>query len=475
MFADWLTDPPYPLTSSYLYNIKRPVCEWDWTLTSLGMALLKPRERDYKGIAGDTEDKFDADSIVRVLAGYKKAMESGEELFPTFLFYSCVNWNGKTFRDFENFMQPAKRLVQIEEFVKAEFKVEINVLIREDVPFALIVAPSRSPALYHMICSCMSVLYPSIFKPQPLTNDERNLVFSMKRKTKQPYCQQYNKHMSSLRHEILKFELAGWFKNYRAEKIKAADREVDLQRSNCERLMKEYGDAVSILNAKIIKAEGLRCTCSDESNSEEQELVDYLSQEPHLHNITYDNGILSFNVQMPLVNFDIQKWHYVVKAKNIYENYGISAGSPFESAENRKLLLDSLFGSPDPEIVLRMWSHYNLNINRGTVSVSIRDQPPAEFGDCVQNPHHALHGCVGEAGHQIMDCLRRHELCSAVACCVAATGNVNIEETDATFRPMLADLFRTNKRVIERKDGVTMTPAETLLWLKEKLNGAKAS
>ena len=88
--------------------------------------------------------------------------------------------------------------------------------------------------------------------------------------------------------------------------------------------------------------------------------------------------------------------------------------------------------------------------------------------DCLANPHFKQHGCPGRNRDQIVQCLSQADIVSAIECCIAATGSVNIDETDITFRPFVQEILTSTQKIIRRRDGIDLTPAEALLWLTKK-------
>jgi hypothetical protein len=124
--------------------------------------------------------------------------------------------------------------------------------------------------------------------------------------------------------------------------------------------------------------------------------------------------------------------------------------------------------------MVNMIGEIYLDINRQNMTVSRGDVVSPGLENYITNPHYKYHGCPGTNRDQIVACLRQGDLVNAVECSIAGVGSVNIAETEYTFRRMVQEIFVSNKKVIHRRDGVDMTPAEALLWLIRK-EGDKAA
>jgi hypothetical protein len=91
-----------------------------------------------------------------------------------------------------------------------------------------------------------------------------------------------------------------------------------------------------------------------------------------------------------------------------------------------------------------------------------------ELKDYITNPHFKLHGCPGRNKEQIIRCLRQGDVVSAIECAIAATGSVNIDETEYTFRPFLLEVLNSKDKILQNNKGEDMTPEEAVLWLSKQ-------
>ena len=65
MFRDCVTNPIDPIPVEYVKSLKRLVNEPDYSLTCLGIALLKSRIEDYKGIDGGYYEFIEEEKCVK--------------------------------------------------------------------------------------------------------------------------------------------------------------------------------------------------------------------------------------------------------------------------------------------------------------------------------------------------------------------------------------------------------------------------
>ena len=274
-----------------------------------------------------------------------------------------------------------------------------------------------------------------------------------------------------MRETILRTELAQCFRGFRQGKIDHANNEVTGLRNTIQRIMADYQNAMDQLNEAIVRYEGLKALNGGD-NEQEREAIEYLSTCPRLHNIQYTSGTLVFDVDTILTNYDELKFRNAVRTKDAYNGYRLPDDSPFASLTARKLFMNALFDSNDPDLSIKMRGQIKLNTARSYMDVPRGEPYGSDVGDeldnCVTNPHFERHGCPGQNRNQIMQCLQAGDLVSAIEASIAAVGSVNIAETDLTFMPFMQKVMTSTKKIIRRRDGVDLTPAEALLWLTKK-------
>lgn len=476
-----IIDPVAPLTNAYLKNYARLDHEPDWSLTCLAYTLMKPRMENYHGISGEfitnAASRARMDQFLSQIVCLRNYGACDGFLY--FEYYECLRSE-----DNEKYLLSAakeaglKRLEAVEKFVLQTANARSMIFIDEETRSAVVfILSNGGMKTYHLIISFLYTLFPKVFKDKPLSVEEVNLLKSLHNRNPVGFVTLMKEFLKPEEKMILKKELMSCFKGFRDGKIQAALNSVQQAEMNADELLRRYRGVMEQLQTAIALYEGLKVT--EAESADEEETINYIVNDPRLTNVKYVDGWLYADIATLLTNFDVSKWNRAVARNNIFESYrDISQTSPFASLNARKILLNALFGSENPELAVRIRGRIKLDVKRAYMDVERGenyDSSDENMYNCITNPHYRLHGCPGRNRDEITQFLRQGDLISALECSIAATGGVNIDETEYTFRPFLQQVLTSDKKIIHRmSDGVNMTPAEALLWLL-KQNEEKAA
>lgn len=479
MFNDRISNPISPLTINYVNEfINRINGEPDYALTSLAYALFKPRFQKYDGIYGRIGIQGTVDDQLndaKLIMKERRSMTEEElKRTPCLRYYILFNKN-----DYPTITEALKEsgmqeLPQIKAYMSQELKLEsFAAMINKDLNYACVFVPTPHIEIYHLVIAFLGALFPLSFEDKPLTKDEINILKALTNKTSAKFVSLVSTALNTVKKDVLKFELHQCFSGFREQKISQAHQNVLNLERQIEETMQMYQNYMERLESAVVMYEGMKAVNGDDGNNQQEtETIEYIAGCPRLHNVEYHNGELTFDVDTLLTNFDMLKWRNVVSRRDIFNNYRLEPNNPFSNVECRKKLLNTLFDTNDPELCVKMRGRFHLKINRNYMDVE-RGTGYTYFGtemdNCLTNPHFELHGCPGENRNQVIECLKNADIISAIECCIAATGSVNIGETELTFRPFVQNILTSNKKIIHRmSDGVDLTPAEALMWLMMK-------
>ena len=466
MFGGFILEPIEPLTKqSFELMLEH---EPDYCLCTVGMALLKNRVENYRGIAGEWYSpvyyrrKFDSvfthefadDSKVPVLM---YSLYDPKETKPDAI--------KDTFKEY-------KEITSIELWIKQSFDLDdFFVYIKEEYNTAYIFSTKSDSTIYHTVCSVLPALFPKLFVDKPLTKKETEMLKAMTNKTPGRFIEFAKDILAPMKADLLRTELGQCFNSFRKQRLNYVTSSLRVTKNKIDEILKEYAELEREYEDLVVTYEGLKVVEKSKSSNDDS-IINYICENKSLHNVTFKDGTISFSVSTLLTNFDVEKYKLDVQRKNIYEDYTVEESSPFADKLNRKLLMDALFGSQEPELYVRMRGRINLGVSLYTMGVN----SAYSFGDdeelinAMTNPHFELHGCPGQNRGAIIECLRAGDLISALECSIAATGGINMNETEFTFRPFMNKIFNCDKKIIQRFDGKKMTPKEALLYLKERKN-----
>ena len=467
MFRELIGDPIAPLTRNYIRTLTRPTNEYDYALTCLGVALFKDRIEDYKGIGGRC-GTYGPDSIEVLL---NLAAEDCSTQNPQFYYIvtqgSCFGTAQEIVRKLD-----LQELPAVNKYIESQLQMNSFAAYKfKDRNTAVVLSCTSDMRVYHLCCAFIYTLFQEIFKDKPLTQDETKILKSICNKSSTNFTTLLSQALAPMKESLLRTELVQCFAGFRQEKINAAKRKMDEMRNNCEDCYEQYCRSVDMLNNQIVIYEGLRTVYSDGNNDQEKEAVDYVCGCNHIHNVNFSDGYLTFQVDTILTNTDPMKFQSAIRSKDIYNNYRLEDDNPFNNKAHRTLFMNALFKETNPELFVRIRGEIKLNPGRQWMDAprnAYFDDNDAVLGNCLTNPHFKFHGCPGQNRTEITKCLQDGDIVSAIECSIAATGSVNIGETDITFRPFVNEILSSKKKIIQRADGELMTPTEALLWLIQK-------
>ncbi|MBP5423892.1 MAG: hypothetical protein J6Y78_15780 [Paludibacteraceae bacterium] len=464
MFRECITNPIEPISEEYARTLKRITNEPDYSLTCVGIAMLKSRIDSYQGIDGaymslGTKQDCVTDFIDRI-----KSVDG----CPLFCYYRYAKEDcekeavAAQLSDFQE-----KKSISL--FVENKMGFQCQVFYHEHMNAVGIFVNTADMRLYHVMLSFMSLYFPSLFADKPLTEDDYALIKSLSKKEKTDFFACIKKMTKDYSLEFRRVQLGSFMKQLHEAKIKNACNEVDLQRRQINTIERQLNDAVSALKNLIVIYEGMKAT--EQYDAPEEEMVEYIAENRSIHNLRFRNGNLYFSVSTLLNNYNTDAWTTFSNRGHIYDgNYDCRLTGAFANEKNRKILLDSIF-SENPDLMIRMAGNYCLNFNNCSVSTDdCYDYVSADpmYTQYIPNPHLKRFACLGGYKDKVMRALRERNYIGAIELCIASAGSVNLDETTQTFRPFLGWVLTSNEKVLVTKDGKEFTPEEALVWLVDK-------
>ena len=472
MFRDYINQPIDPISIEYINTLSRLEFEPDFSLTCLGIALLKPRLGDnYKGIAGGYLNFENENTCVDDFLNRSKNVTE----CPTFYYYIYSN---KYDNDDE-----------IKEKLKAEgFKIKdsIGALLKdkadtkciavyhEEKNIAAIIINSVDRRLYHMLISFLSLLFPALFKDMPLQEQDYNLIKSLSKSDKDVFIQRIKEAVEPYAMEFKRVMLGTLLRAMHETKVAGAKVNVDTQRRVVDDFAEKYAEAIGYLKQLIVTYEGMKAT--EFYGKPEEELVEYLATNKLIHNMSINGTFITFTVATLLNNYNSDAWSvfsqrgYIYDGKYGREGRNVELLDVFKDQKNRKLLLDNIFNE-SPEFAIKIAGNYKLDFQNCRPRVE-RDfdyvNADPMYKSYLPNPHLKIFSCLGGYEDKIMNALRDRDYILAIELCCASAGSVDLDETEQTFRPFLGWIMMSREKILRRKDGEEMTPEEALLYLIDK-------
>ena len=460
MFSNFLQHPVHPLTESWFSTYHRPENEPGWALSSLAFTLFDSRIPNYDGMDGQWTRLMYMD-IPRVPDLLTTLCRR-----PTFHFLHGDGYDLVPFAEISA-LEGVKELTAINEYFKQKVHTEnIRIFINEDANTAVCFVHRANTSICHGIMAFLPLLYPKYFREKPLSANEKMMLNYISIADLGGFMQTLGEILQPRLKEFLHTELKSCMESFNQAKLRDARQDVEMAQNHVEQSLENYKEYVERLNQAIQMYEGLRVTLTTDEKSTD-ELVDYIASEPRLHKVTFQNGVLLMTIDSLLVNVDPEKWKRLKAREDIFSGYALENDNPFSIRENRILFLDHLFGK-DPQMRVHLMGGIKINLNTRSMDVQSHgryDDMDSVLGNCMPNPHFELHSCPGQNRGQILECISRGDIETAIECCMAAVGSVNIDETELTFRPFVCSVMASEKKIIHMNDGRDLTPQAALLWL----------
>lgn len=470
MFRTLINNPIEPIPVEYTNTLNRLENEPDYALTCLGIALMKKRG-EYHGISGQY---LNLNNLKEALDNFIGAIQVNTNR-PFFGYYTYSE-DSDDVEDKLNELETKgfKRKESIEKLVHDKASNTCYAFYHEEDNVAAVVINTRDTRLYHLLISFLPLYYPALFKDQPMQPEDYDIVKTLSKNDSGIFTNKIREVMKPYTEEFRRIQLTGLIRQMHEVKVSAAKYDVDNQRVAVDSLCEQYAQAVDTLKNLIVTYEGLKAT--EQSGENESELIEYLCSTKNITAINIEESTLSFIATSLLTGFSDDAWRSFDERGGIYDgeyrqrDYNFELRDVFKRQENRKKLLNSIFGE-NPEFSIKMCGYYSLNLHNyraGTASNYDYVSKDPSLVDYMPNPHLDIHACLGGYRNRVPEAIRSGDLISAVDMCIASAGTVNLDETDITFRPFIGKLMASENKVLRRRDGVDMTPEEALIYLIDK-------
>lgn len=477
MFRDLLNNPIDPIPIDYINTLSRPTKEVDMTLTHIGIAMLRPRIENYTGITGCYQTLSEESACVNdFLTNQYPKLDNAPML--CYYVYRNKNADGASEKLLKESGFELKE--NISTLMATKGNVKCIAAYHPVKNCAALFVNSNDIRFYHMLISFVSLLWPSLFKDKPLTEQDYNIVKALGKTDKNTFIQQIQTSIAPYIVEFRKMMLATLLKNIHQTKIESAKHDVAGQRQYVEKVANDYDEAMKRLKTLIVTYEGLKAT--ESFDEVEEDLIEYLSTKKELHNLSVVGQEITFSVATLLNNYNADAWRIFSERGSIYDGeYGPEANPSniqlldvFKDKTNRKIFLDNVF-SESPDFAIKIAGNYRLDLYgcnvRSERGYNYIAADPV-YTSYIPNPHLKIFSCLGGYETRINRALRDRNYVAAVELCCTSAGSVDLDETAQTFRPFLGWVLTSREKIMHRRDGVDMTPEEALIWLidKEKKN-----
>lgn len=455
-------------------NIHGDAWNGDLSVLAVVRALLFERLAADETFFVDIHDGPTVDHVQNLKAPECFRTIFGEPMLNT---YKVVNVNTATF-DAANGILNTKAVKELTDYQlteltevsnwlrdREEVHLKTRIFLSADKGAAYILVEKLTTNYLHLISSLMPKYLPRFFTQKPLQPHEREFLKTLTGHRGGDFiaaCAKVATYMdlreAFLRGIIGDFEQRELEKNYENARTRLGELQFEIQAA-----MEKYSQAIQREQDQRYRVEGMKLAMENkESNSE---LLEYLLHNKNVDVVRVNGNRIDFEIRTFMDIFDVDMWRHYAANGSVYTPGGSMPG-PFKEEANRRLLIDSLF-MEDAPLRLKFCGYYYMDLNGSCGSDRHHTYKPV-CNDYLVNPHLHYHACLGSNRNVISQQLTNGELVGAIECAIASCKSLNMGEISQTVRPMLALVLESNKKIIRNADGVDMTPAEALEWLKQR-------
>lgn len=463
MFAMRLTTlPPFNHTAVANALGRKVHCDTyqsDATLRTVSQALLYDRLEDgdeWYGSNCEVYDETEAEGIIR-------ATVTSEN----YLRFNIVNSNPTQVTSKIDEIMPAyedwEEKKDIHKFIETKVNGNVRVFVNEKLNSAMVFIISDNWKIIHLMESFMPRYFPKLFKAKPIKPIELKMLESLTKSNHDSFMNAVREvgEQMKLREIILESMVKGFEKKNINSLINSANEELrNIMRSAAD-YIRYYNECMENKDKINIRIMGLYKKA--EEKTENDELFEYLVDHPNIDVQNVQGENIDIIIYTDMKYFDVDQYLCMKRNGAILTNHR-GSNRAFSAREDRELLLDAIF-SENPLLKIKTAAGYRLSLNGSVFGLSIDGHCRPDY---MPNPHIERHHCLGGHGPAIMERLRQGDMILAIEQCIASAASINVGEVGPTFGPMLENIFSFgDKKILQNKDGVDMSPAEALNWLKE--------
>ena len=465
MFRENIRNPIDPIPDEYIAALERLSCEPDYSLTCLGIALLKSRIENYGGIKGVYYNYANKTDCVEDFVHHYATLSD----YPMLCYY-IYNINDIQPKYIETRLPEFKEKKSIAELIKERSGCECTVLYHEKKNCAAIFVNTADMRVYHVLMSFIPLYFPSIFAAYPMQAEDYEVIKPLTKDKKDYFIKAVQDAVQPWLLEFRRLQLNQMLKAMHERKINDALNDVKTTRDRAENCLRQYHDIMQALRECSIRYEGMKAV--EVYDEIEEGFTEYLATNPSIHNMKMNGSELSFTVATRLNNYNADAYATFKQRGAIYDgNYrGATLLNVFKEKANRIRLLDHIFNE-SPDFAIKIAGNYRLDFGSeymGTTRGFNYANADPMYNNYLPNPHIELFGCLGDYSERVHKALKNRNYIGAVEMCIASAGSVNLDETEQTFRPFIGWLMSSEKKILIAKDGTEMTPEEALIWIVDK-------
>lgn len=360
-----------------------------------------------------------------------------------------------------------KLLTDLSAWIESDAKFRAKIYVSDEARSTVIFTEKMSLKRWHMLESLISRYFPWYFEPNPMTDEEVEIVKTLTKRYAPSYeskIQEYAKRFD-FRTQVIRNKLTGFETHFDRRKLREVRSQIESVNRNLRDLENHFSSYYRQMDDLKTQETGLVVKIENGGGEESSELLDYFLCNNTLHLMRVVDGEIEFVVTTTLANFDPDASERVIE--NERSHFYSSINNPEMTKARVKRLMTEILLKETMKI--RLCAAYRLNFDNGRYAALEGYSFPQDIiMDHTPNQHIQAFHCLGGNEATIRSSMRNRDYVGAVAACVQSAKSVNVLESATTGRMTEALFSNRIGKVIEMPDGSTKTPLEAVLWLEEQ-------
>ena len=209
------------------------------------------------------------------------------------------------------------RLQAAEDYIKSRMHKNIRLYVFPEMDSCVVLVKDINYPTLHLIESFTPLYFPRLLKEKPITADERAMLESLTQRNPDAYreaiaklAEQFDFRNQIIENNLVQFELTN-----REHMLDAAKAQLDLIRTQADKLANDYQMKLLSLQESTIRFEGLRQMKEAEKNN--RDLADYFLAHKNLKLVYVEGSRLDFIVSTFLDSFDVDAYNHFKENRDI--------------------------------------------------------------------------------------------------------------------------------------------------------------
>lgn len=324
----------------------------------------------------------------------------------------------------------------------------------------IIGTPASGTYPWNVAAALSSKLMPWYFEDKPLTEDEKNLIFSIDKNAEAFIdAAQVIYDKSEAKAVVESLRLKEMFNSAKQGLIDRFNSTIDVYTRKMEDCEATFSECARQIRDASMQKDAL-------VNSNEDcpaAICDLLLKNPHIKIIRWSDNNPIFEVG----GYNLQvSYPDALEANLDKPTYGVYKSSPIGLPfQAKKRLVEAVF--LDHEISIPVCSTFIFSMTNNYIRTTGMESPhePVVFKNSVYNPHHHYYNCLGNNSPKIAEYLAKGDYVNAIIQTQGCVPFWNVGDEAVTGRFTINEFWNKGRKIFRLPDGTMANYEDAIKWL----------